>query len=152
KFVDVTKQAGLPRGLWTTSAAWGDLDGDGWPDLYACQYVNWSLERNHPLDCTLDNQTREICPPKRFAGLEHKLYRNRGDGTFEDVSKAAGLRVARADAEYDQLDWLDDAGRKRLRQSVTEGDTRFGKGLGVLMVDVNNDGKPDVYVANDIAD
>jgi hypothetical protein len=152
KFVDVTKQAGLPRGLWTTGAAWGDLDGDGWPDLYACQYVDWSLERNHPLDCTLDNKTREICSPKRFTGLEHKLFRNRGDGTFEDVSKAAGLRVARTDAEYTQLDWLDEAARKRLRQSVTEGDSRFGKGLGVILVDVNGDTKPDIYVANDIAD
>jgi hypothetical protein len=152
RFVDVTKQAGLPRGLWTTGAAWGDLDGDGWPDLYCCQYVDWSLERNHPLDCTLDNRTREICSPKRFKGLEHKLFRNRGDGTFEDVSKPAGLRVARTDAEYDQLDWLDQAARQRLRQSVTEGDGRFGKGLGVLLVDVNGDARPDIYVANDIAD
>src|SRR5258708_6860696 len=41
KFVDVTERAGLPRGLWTTGAAFGDLDGDGWPDLYLCQYVTW---------------------------------------------------------------------------------------------------------------
>jgi hypothetical protein len=148
KFVDVTQKAGLPQGLWTTGAAWGDLDGDGWPDLYLCQYVNWSFV-NHPTDCTLDNKTRDICTPKRFTGLEHKLFRNRGDGTFEDVSKPAGLRVARTDAEYQQLDWLDSEGRRRLRQAVTAGDAKCGKGLGVLFVDVNGDGKPDVYVAND---
>src|SRR5262249_42550120 len=50
RFVDVTKMAGLPDGLWTTSAAWADLDGDGWPDLYICQYVNWSFEKLHPTD------------------------------------------------------------------------------------------------------
>src|SRR5262249_41350999 len=46
RFVDVTKNAGLPENLWTTSAGWADLDGDGHPDLYVCQYVNWSLDNN----------------------------------------------------------------------------------------------------------
>jgi hypothetical protein len=152
KFVDVTQRAGLPQGLWTTCAAWGDLDGDGYSDLYICQYVDWSFEHNHPTDCTLDHKTRDICSPKRFTGLEHKLFRNKGDGTFEDVSKSAGLRVARTDAEYEQLDWLDARARQRLRRAVTEDEARFGKGLGVLFVDVNGDGKPDIYVANDIED
>jgi hypothetical protein len=152
KFVDVTRQAGLPTGLWTTGAAWGDLDGDGFADLYVCQYADWSFERNHPTDCRSDDGKREICAPKRFAGLEHRLFRNRGDGTFEDVSKSAGLRVARTDAEYAELDWLDAKARAWLRQSVTTGETRFGKGLAALFVDVNNDGRPDVYVTNDAVD
>jgi hypothetical protein len=153
KFVDVTQRAGLPQGLWTTGAAWGDLDGDGYPDLYVCQYVDWSFEHNHPTDCMADSKkTRDICSPKRFTGLEHKLFRNQGDGTFVDVSKAAGLRVARTDAEAEQLDWLDARARKRLRQAVTEGEARFGKGLGVLFVDVNGDGRPDIYVSNDTVD
>jgi hypothetical protein len=148
RFVDVTARAGLPQGLWTTGAAWGDLDGDGYPDLYVCQYVDWSFA-NHPTDCSLDGKTRDICPPKRFNGLEHRLFRNRGDGTFEDVGRAAGLRVARADADYDRLDWLDTEARERLRRAVADPVAGVGKGLGVLLVDVNGDGRPDVYVTND---
>jgi hypothetical protein len=152
ELVEVSKEAGMPDGLWTTSAAWGDLDGDGYPDLYVCQYVDWSFEHNHPLDCKYDGKTRDVCPPKQFVGLEHKLFRNLGNGKFQDISKEAGLRVKRTDEELQQLTWLTPKARERLKRDVTEGDTRYGKGLGVIMVDVNGDGKPDIYVANDTVD
>ncbi|MGH7224153.1 MAG: CRTAC1 family protein, partial [Gemmataceae bacterium] len=103
-------------------------------------------------NCFYNGKTRDICAPKMFAGPEHKLFRNRGDGTFTDVSKAAGLRVARREGEYQQLHWLSREARQRLKEAVTRGEAKFGKGLGVLFVDVNGDGKPDIYVANDTVD
>ena len=119
RFADVSARAGLDRGVtWATSAGFADLDGDGWSDLYVCQYVDWSFA-NHP-DCNYDGKTPDVCPPKRFKGLPAKLYRNSGKGTFVDVSDGAGLNLG--------------AG---------------SKSLGVVIADFNQDGKPDVYVAND---
>ena len=125
KFVEVGAKAGFTEHLWSSSAAWGDLDGDGWPDLYVCQYGDWSFEKNHPLDCfyftsgkTGKERLRDICPPRRFKALPHKLYHNNRDGTFTEVGAKLGLRSD-------------------------------GKGQGVIMVDLNNDGRPDLYVTND---
>ena len=121
RFEDVTAAAGLGDGIaWATSAAFGDLDGDGYPDLYVCQYVNWSFANNPR--CNYHSMTDDVCPPKKFDGLPHKVYRNTGAGKFVDVSAEAGLVPAGPDSS---------------------------KGLGVLLVDVDGDGKPDVYVAND---
>jgi hypothetical protein len=127
RFVEVTKAAGLTDDLWSTSAAWADLDGDGYPDLYICHYVDWSFAGNNPRCVGFDGKRRDICPPGHFNAQPHRLYRNNGDGTFRDVSKAAGLRVDLPNKDY-------------------------GKGLGVIAVDVNLDGKPDLYVANDTTD
>src|SRR5262245_27771743 len=71
KFVDATKKAGLDDGLWSTSAGWGDLDGDGFPEVYVAHYGDWGFETNHPTDCVYDGKTRDVCQPRRFAPLPH---------------------------------------------------------------------------------
>jgi hypothetical protein len=121
RFIDVTAAARLNDNLWSTSAAWGDLDGDGYPEIYVAHYGDWGFETNHPTDCTYDGKTRDVCQPRRFKPLPHTLYRNNRDGTFTDISEACKIR-------------------------------KDGKGIGVIMVDVNNDGRPDIYVANDTDD
>jgi RNA polymerase sigma factor (sigma-70 family) len=134
RFQDVTREAGLAgkgagalaEHFWATSAAWGDLDGDGYPDLYICQYVDWSWENNPPCGGYGDGK-RDVCPPKQFSARPHALYRNDGRGHFVDVTAEAGLRQDRLDKEY-------------------------GKGTGVVLVDINGDGRPDIFVAGDTSD
>src|SRR5207249_5967980 len=90
RFTDVSAQAGLDRGItWATSAAWADLDGDGWPDLYICQYVNWSFDNHRSYQ--YDGKTDDVAPPKVYKGLQHKVYRNDTKGGFVDVTDEAGL-------------------------------------------------------------
>src|SRR5262245_55905477 len=126
KFVEVTEKAGLKDDSWSTSAAWADFDGDGLPDLYVDHYVDWSFEHKHPT-CTYDGKTRDVCPPKNFDPLPHKVYRNNGDGTFTEVSKEAGLRVPRVEKDYEALTWLSEDARKRLREA--DKNKEYGKGL-----------------------
>lgn len=118
--IDVTTKAGVSVPTWSSSAAWGDIDGDGYPDLYVCCYVDWSFAK-HP-HCTYGAKVPDVCPPKEFKGLTHHLFLNQGDGSFKDVSKEALLEIGSSDSS---------------------------KGLGVLMADFDMDGKPDIYVCND---
>ena len=117
KFVDVTARAGVGASGFSTSAAWFDYDRDGKLDLYVARYVDWSIDKD--LFCTLDGKTKSYCTPESYKGQSPILYRNRGDGTFDDVTKAAGLHDSAS------------------------------KALGVALIDYNDDGAVDLFVAND---
>jgi hypothetical protein len=116
-FTDVTKQAGLGDLDFGSSCAWLDYDKDGFLDLFVCNYVKWSIEND--LFCTLDGVNKSYCTPESYTGVSPRLYRNRGNGTFEDVTKAAGI--------YDPT----------------------CKALGIVVLDFDQDGWPDLFVAND---
>jgi len=111
-FADVTQKAGLmgPKEF-STSAAWVDYDRDGKLDLVVGNYVQWSIEGD--LYCTLDGKSKSYCTPESYKGIAVRLWHNRGDGTFEDATKKAGLgdptskTLGIAVLDYDNDDWPD---------------------------------------------
>ena len=117
-FVDVTRSSGLgSREGFSTSAMWFDFDRDGLLDLFVCNYVKWS--QDFDVFCNLDGKNKSYCTPEAFRGETCRLFHNRGDGTFEDVTATSGI--------------LDTS----------------SKSLGVAMFDYDRDGWPDLLVAND---
>src|SRR5207253_36257 len=116
-FVDVTARAGVGSSGFSTSAAWLDYNRDGHLDLFVANYVDWSIATD--LVCTLDGKTKSYCTPESYKGHSAMLFRNRGDGTFEDATRAAGL--------YDPM----------------------SKALGVALIEYDHDGWIDLVVAND---
>ena len=117
-FIDVTQKSGLLNKLgFSTSAIWFDYDRNGLLDLFVCNYVRWSAE--HDVFCSLDGKNKSYCTPEAYRGDTCWLFRNRGDGTFEDVTSTSGI--------FDTS----------------------SKSLGVAMLDFDQDGWPDLLVAND---
>ncbi len=118
RFEDVTEKSGLGRrSSFSTSALWFDADGNGLLDLFVCNYVRWSPEID--VRCSVDGETKSYCTPEAYRGETCWLFRNRGNGTFEDVTAKAGL--------FDTT----------------------SKSLGAAILDVNGDGRMDLFVAND---
>ena len=120
-FTDVTVPAGVGDPGWSSSACFLDYNADGHLDLFVANYLVYSLDVPY-LPCG-ENGIHTYCHPSLFEGAPDKLYRNNGNGTFTDVSQAAGVGGI--------------------------GGMFHGKGLGVVSADFNNDGAPDLYVAND---
>ena len=89
-FTDVTNSSGLGKRLsLSTSALWFDYDRDGLLDLFVCNYVKWSPERD--VFCSLDGKHRSYCTPEAYRGETCWLFHNRGNGTFEDVTASSGI-------------------------------------------------------------
>jgi hypothetical protein len=116
-FIDVTKKSGTDDPRWSTSAAFFDYDRDGWLDLMVVNYADFSVTNNPT--CYAATTAKDYCTPRVFRAPGNRLFHNKGDGTFEDVTASAGL------------------------------DKEFGHGLGLVAADFNGDGWIDVYVAND---
>lgn len=172
-FVDVTRASGLAgKQGFSTSALWFDFDGDGLLDLFVCNYVKWSPE--HDVFCSLDGKHKSYCTPEAYRGETCWLFRNRGDGTFEDVtaksrvfdtsSKSLGVTLL----DHDQDGWPDmlvtnDTQPNKLYQNMrdgtfkdvaidagvafsTEGKARAG--MGVDVADFTNSGAPGIAITN----
>ena len=119
-FTDVSLQAGIGESTkWSTAALFFDADRDGLLDLYVGNYVDWSPSLD--AHCTGPQGQNIYCTPHLYSGVQHHLYRNLGDITFEDVTLQAGLLPTP------------------------------GKTLGAVTLDVNHDQWPDLAVANDLA-
>jgi hypothetical protein len=117
-FSDVTDAAGVSDPGWSTGAVFVDYDADGAHDLYVVNYIHWSGETEKI--CFSARGPQDYCSPKNYnAPARDTLYRNRGDGSFEDVSVSAGL------------------------------DRAFGNGFGVVAADFNQDANLDFYITND---
>lgn len=118
-FAEVGAAAGVADTQWGTSAACLDFDNDGLLDIYVCNYGKWSLETNEYCGDRARG-VRVFCSPRSIEPVHHALYRNLGDGRFENVTEEMGLA------------------------------TSAGRGQGVVAADLNNDGWIDLYVGNDI--
>ncbi|HVF89505.1 MAG TPA: CRTAC1 family protein [Blastocatellia bacterium] len=117
RFADVTAKARVDDPGFSSSAAWVDYDKDGKLDLFVCNYVEWSVEKD--VNCTLDGKNKSYCTPERYKGQSPTLYKNRGDGTFENVTERAGLK------------------------------NPTSKAMGVALIDYDGDGWTDLFVTND---
>jgi hypothetical protein len=116
-FADVTARSGTESRGWSVSAAFVDVDRDGWLDLFVGHYVNYSIGGN--VRCYGLAGAPDYCPPHVYTAQSSRLYHNNRDGTFTNITAAAGMAA------------------------------EFGPALGVATADFNGDGWIDLYVAND---
>lgn len=118
-FADVTRHAGIDEPRWSTSASFLDYDADGFLDLFVANYVDFTVQGNKR--CYSPAGEPDYCTPIAYKAVPSRLFHNRRNGTFEDVTETSGIASS------------------------------YGPGLGVLCADFNGDGRTDIYVANDTA-
>ena len=118
RFEDVTEKSGIKSDKWAVAAGWFDYNNDGLLDLLVVNYAQWSINNNRFCGDP-SRPLRVYCHPMYFEGLTNTLYRNRGDGTFEDVSEKSGLS------------------------------RHQGRGMGLAFADYDDDGFLDVFITND---
>jgi hypothetical protein len=119
-FTDVTAGSGLdrkPENLLSVGAAWFDYDNDGRLDLIVTNYTVWTPQSDQK--CLRDPEHEEYCTPTVYKSVASRLYRNLGNGKFQDVTEASGIGKA------------------------------LGKGMGISIADFDRDGWMDIFVAND---
>ncbi len=169
-FTDVTEKAGVGGSGWSTSAAWVDLDNDGLLDLVVLRYVQWDFE-DHV--CLVNGTLRTYCRPDSFPPIEPLVYHNNGDGTFTEVSRQIGIDkpgkgLGIAIADYDRDGHVNvyvandsmpgflyhNKGNGTFEEvallagvGVTDSGRTYA-GMGVDFADYNNDGLPDLAVAD----
>jgi hypothetical protein len=172
-FTDVTAAAGVANAAsWGVSSAFVDYDRDGWLDLFVGNYVDYRIDRD--VDCLSVTGQRDYCPPQKYPAQADRLYRNRRDGTFEDVTRRAltggadGPALGVSTADFDGDGWIDiyvgnDGTPNQLwtnRRDGTFTDTAFVSGaavngagaseasMGIDAGDVDNDGDEDLFITN----
>ena len=172
KFVDVTAKAGVASPGFSASAVWFDYDNDGKLDLFVTHYIDWSIEKDQY--CTLDNKNKSYCTPQTYKGESSRLYHNKGNGVFEDVTKQAGLLDPKSKAlgvallDYDNDGWMDlfvsnDTEPNKLYHNNHDGtftdvgvnvgvafseSGRVRAGMGVDAADIDNSGLPSLLIGN----
>jgi hypothetical protein len=170
-FEDVTAKVGIHGEPWSVAAGWFDYDGDGFLDLFVVNYLDWDPAKEPVCKDPSSGQVAH-CHPKFYTGLPNTLYHNNRDGTFTDVSAEAGIRahigkgmsVAFADYDGDGLpdvfvtnDTLpnflfhNDGNGHFTETAVNAGvafndDGRALSSMGVDFRDIDNDGRPDIFL------
>lgn len=183
RFTDVTQQAGVSgqewlddnggtQAEWSTGALWADVDGDGWLDLFVANYVRWSPSTD--IYTSLDGKNKSYATPQQYPGSTCRLYHNRGDGTFAEITQQAGVELPMAKSMGIAMDDFDDDGHIDLVITNdtqpnfllrNRGDGTFAEqglaagiaydemgraraGMGVDITSLDNDGVPAIAIGN----
>lgn len=173
RFEEVPLPQSWTQKKWFTSVAFGDFDRDGWVDLFAVCYADWQGTNDICFQLQAEGQRRDACAPTQYPGQQSVLFRNQGDGSFEDVSQTAGvlptkrsLGIVTADLDGDGwLDWFvaNDVNENQLYWgrdefpfeeggvlagvAFSETGERDGS-MGTDIADVDGDGVLDLFIAN----